>query len=230
VVAALAPEYMTLGLDESADGIATDSALEQVLGLRHDVLVCGPGLGTTSGAAAVVRGLLERGDAPLVLDADALTVLADEPSILSGREDRHVIITPHPGEMARLLGTTVEQVQANRLAVAEQFATEHRVFVVLKGHRTIIATPSGRLYVNPTGGAGLATGGTGDVLTGVIAAWLAQLLDAEAACCLGVFLHGAAGDLAEAGEGPVAMIASSVLAQLGPALVHLLGKAEREPA
>ena len=105
--------------------------------------------------------------------------------------------------MARLIGASVEDVQANRIEVAADFATTHRVYVVLKGHRTIIATPEGRVFINPTGNPGMATGGTGDVLTGMIAAWLAQLLDAEAACRLAVFLHGAAGDLAEAREGQV---------------------------
>jgi NAD(P)H-hydrate epimerase len=95
------------------------------------------------------------------------------------------------------------------------------VYVVLKGHRTVIATPEGRLFINPTGNPGMATGGTGDVLTGMIAAWLAQLLDAEAACRLGVFLHGTAGDLAEAGIGQVAMTASDVLDELGNALKYL---------
>ncbi|MGE0445249.1 MAG: NAD(P)H-hydrate dehydratase, partial [Vicinamibacterales bacterium] len=112
-------------------------------------------------------------------------------------------------------------VQANRIEVASDFATTHRVYVVLKGHRTIIATPDGTIYINPTGNAGLATAGTGDLLTGMVAAWLAQLLDAEAACRLAVFLHGAAGDLAESDEGQVAMVATDVLGYLGDALNRL---------
>ena len=165
--------------------------------------------------------LLDRATVPLVLDADAITVLADDPGRLVRREERDVIITPHPGEMARLIGSAVEEVQANRIEVATTFATTHRVYVVLKGHRTIIASPDGHVFINPTGNAGMATGGTGDVLTGMIAAWLAQLLDAEAACRLAVFLHGAAGDLAEAVEGQVAMTARDVIAHLGDALNRL---------
>jgi NAD(P)H-hydrate epimerase len=222
IVAAMAAEFMTDPLPEDDQGVVVEHAIERVLELRQDVIVCGPGLGRTAGASALVRALLERAESPLVLDADALTVLEDDPGLLMGREERHVIITPHPGEMARLVGSTVEEVQANRLDVAAQFATTHEVFVVLKGHRTIVATPDGRLFVNPTGGAGLATGGTGDVLAGVIAAWLAQLLDAEAACRLGVFLHGIAGDLAENAEGQVAMTATSVLAHLGTAFNQLI--------
>jgi NAD(P)H-hydrate epimerase len=150
-----------------------------------------------------------------------LTVLAEDPGLLAGSEERDIIITPHPGEMARLLGRTVEEVQNDRIGTATDFATLHHVYVVLKGHRTVIATPEGRVYVNPTGNPGMATGGTGDVLTGMIAAWLAQLLDAEAACRLSVFLHGVAGDMAEASEGQVAMIATDMIALLGDALTQL---------
>lgn len=228
MVAAGAPEFMTEALDEGKDGQVTAKAVECVLGQRADVIACGPGLGRGVGAGAFVRALLDRGEVPLVLDADALTVLADDPGRLMGREERDVIITPHPGEMARLIGSSTEEVQANRIEVATDFATTHRVYVVLKGHRTVIATPEGRVFINPTGNAGMATGGTGDVLTGAIAAWLAQLLDAEAACRLAVFLHGGAGDLAQAAHGDVAMIASDVLAQLGPALLELSGRATSE--
>jgi hydroxyethylthiazole kinase-like uncharacterized protein yjeF len=185
------------------------------------VIACGPGIGRGPGTAEFVRALLDRATVPLVLDADAITVLADDPGRLVGTEERDVIITPHPGEMARLIGSSIDEVQANRMDVATDFATTHRVYVVLKGHRTIIATPDGHVFINPTGNAGMATGGTGDVLTGMIAAWLAQLLDAEGACRLAVFLHGAAGDLAEADEGQAAMIATDVVARLGDALNQL---------
>jgi NAD(P)H-hydrate epimerase len=228
IVASMAPELMTAPLPESKEGTVTAAAVEKILEMRHDVVACGPGLGREPGVAAFVRGLVERSTAPLVLDADALTVLADDPTVLVGREERDIIITPHPGEMARLIGASVEEVQANRIDVATEFATTHHLYVVLKGHRTILATPEGHVFINPTGNAGMATGGTGDVLTGMIAAWLGQLLDAEAACRLAVFLHGAAGDLAEADDGQVGMIASDVLARLGHALNHLTGRAKDE--
>ena len=221
IVASMAPELMTEPLPESPEGMVAANAIEELLALRHDVIACGPGLGRGPGVAEFVRSLLDRATVPLVLDADAITVLADDPGGLVGREERDVIITPHPGEMARLIGSSIEEVQANRIDVATDFATTHRVYVVLKGHRTLIATPDGHLFINPTGNAGMATGGTGDVLTGMIAAWLAQLLDAEAACRLAVFLHGAAGDLAEAEEGQVAMTATDVIAHLGDALKRL---------
>ena len=224
IIASMGSEFMTEALPESKEGVLTPAALERVLEFRHDVIACGPGLGRGPGVTDFVRGLISKADVPLVLDADALTMLADDPAALVGREDRDIIITPHPGEMARLIGSPVEDVQTNRIDVAMEFATTHHVYVVLKGHRTIIATPEGHVFINPTGNAGMATGGTGDLLTGMIAAWLAQLLDAEAACRLAVFLHGAAGDLAEASEGQVAMTATDMLGYLGPALNHLMGK------
>jgi NAD(P)H-hydrate epimerase len=132
--------------------------------------------------------------------------------------------------MARLAGMSIDEVQANRLEVAADFATTHRVYVVLKGHRTVIATPAGRVFINPTGNPGMATAGTGDVLTGMVAAWLAQLLDAEAACRIAVFLHGAAGDLAEADCGQVAMTATDLLEHIGDAVASLLNRGQPEQA
>jgi ADP-dependent NAD(P)H-hydrate dehydratase / NAD(P)H-hydrate epimerase len=228
IIAAMAPEFMTEPLAETAEGGVSAAAVERVLQLSHEVVVCGPGMGRTADVRAFVRALLDRATSPLILDADAVTVLADEPGGLVGGEERDVIITPHPGEMARLIGASVEDVQANRIDVATDFATTHHVYVVLKGHRTVIATPEGRIFINPTGNAGMATGGTGDVLAGMIGAWLAQLLDAEAACRLAVFLHGVAGDIAEVEEGQVAMTATDVLANIGAALKQLTANAKQE--
>jgi NAD(P)H-hydrate epimerase len=132
--------------------------------------------------------------------------------------------------MARLQGSTTESVQRDRLQHAADFAAAHRVHVVLKGHRTIVAGPDNRAFVNLTGNAGMATGGTGDLLTGMIAAWMAQLLDAEAACKLAVYLHGSAGDLAEADEGEVALVASDVAARLGDAVLELTARRRAKPA
>jgi NAD(P)H-hydrate epimerase len=221
IVAAMAPELMTAALPGDAAGVIQSSAIDVVSSLAQDVVVCGPGLGRTPDVAAFLRELLARGTAPLVLDADALTMLAGEPAALTGSEERTVIITPHPGEMARLTGMSVADVQANRIDIAVSFASTHRLYVVLKGHRTIVATPDGKASINPTGNPGMATGGTGDVLAGMIGSWLAQLLDAEAACQLAVFLHGMAGDLAEAECGQTAMTATDLLDRLGAALRRL---------
>jgi NAD(P)H-hydrate epimerase len=214
---------MTEPIDERADGL-DPAAVDRLLEMARDVIAIGPGLGQAPGTREFIRALVDRATMPLVVDADGLNAFADDPDRLSGREGRDVIITPHPGEMARLVGMSTHEVQASRLEIARNFATAHRVYVVLKGHRTLVATPDEKVFINPTGNAGMATGGTGDVLAGMIAAWLAQLLDAEAACQLAVYLHGMAGDLAEADEGEVAMTASDLAGHLGDAVMELTAR------
>lgn len=227
VVATLGPEYMTEGCDETSDATMAFEALERILEMGADVIAVGPGLGRHPSTAALVHGLVERSGVPLVLDADALNAFVGEPDRLAGRDGVDIIITPHPGEMARLTGLSIEHVQAQRLQVARDFAVTHRVHVVLKGHRTIVATPDGKAFVNLTGNPGMATGGCGDVLTGMIAAWCGQLLDAEAACKLSVYLHGLAGDLAEADEGEIAMTATDIINRLGDAVLDLVARKKR---
>jgi NAD(P)H-hydrate epimerase len=224
VIAAMGAEYMTEPLEETAAGTVDFAALERVLDLKADVIAVGPGLGQDPSTVAFVQGLLERTGVPLIVDADALNAFANDSDRLAGRDGLDVIVTPHPGEMARLLNVSVEAVQHDRLNFARDFASAHRAHVVLKGHRTIIAGPEKRAFVNLTGNAGMATGGTGDLLTGMIAAWFAQLLDAEAACKLAVYLHGTAGDLAEADEGEVALIATDVANHLGDAVLELTAR------
>jgi ADP-dependent NAD(P)H-hydrate dehydratase / NAD(P)H-hydrate epimerase len=224
ILATMMPEYMTEGLEETAAGSIDFSAVERVLDLKADIIALGPGLGQDPSTAAFIQAIVERAGAPLVLDADALNAFTEDPERLSGRDGVDVIITPHPGEMARLLNISIEQVQADRLEHAREFAAARRVHVVLKGHRTIIAGPEGRSFVNLTGNAGMATGGTGDLLTGMIAAWFAQILDPEGACKLAVYLHGTAGDLAEADEGEVALLPSDIAARLGDAVLELTAR------
>ncbi len=222
-VASMGPEYMTEGIGEVSDGL-DPQAVDRVLELGRDVIAIGPGLGQAPGTREFVRSLLERATTPLIVDADGLNAFAGDPERLRGREGREVIITPHPGEMARLVGMSTAEVQASRLEIARNFAVAQHVSVILKGHRTLIATPDGKVFINPTGNAGMATGGTGDVLTGAVAAWLAQLLDTEAACKLAVYLHGLAGDLAEVDEGEVSMTATDVAGHLGDAILELTGR------
>jgi NAD(P)H-hydrate epimerase len=224
IVAAHTPDYMTEALEETVDGTIHFAAAECVLALDADVLALGPGLGRGEGVTTFMRELVERSEVPLVFDADALNAFADEPAALVGREGRDLIITPHPGEMARLVGCTVEDVQADRIGIARDFASSHRVYVILKGYRSLIATPDGKIFINPTGSPGMATGGTGDVLAGMLAAWLAQLLDAEAACKVSVYLHGAAGELADADEGEVSMTASDLADHIGDAVLELTAR------
>ena len=224
ILASMGPEYMTEPLDETPSGALHFAALDRLFELDADVIAVGPGIGRDPGTVAFVHGLLERAGVPVVIDADGLNAFAGDPDRLMGRDGVDVIVTPHPGEMSRLLGVAIESVQHDRLGHARRFAADHKVHVVLKGHRSIVAGPDGRAFVNLTGNPGMATGGTGDLLTGMIAAWVAQLLDAEAACKLAVYLHGSAGDLAAAEEGDVALIASDIGTHLGSALQELLGR------
>jgi hydroxyethylthiazole kinase-like uncharacterized protein yjeF len=223
VLAAMGAEYMTEALAEADAGL-DPHAVERVMELARDVIAVGPGLGQSAGTREFIRQLVDRATMPLVIDADGLNAFNSDPDRLSGREGRDVIITPHPGEMARLVGMSADEVQSSRLEIARNFASAHHLFVVLKGHRTLIATPDEKVFINPTGNPGMATGGTGDVLTGMVAAWLAQLLDAEAACKLAVYLHGMAGDLAEADEGEVAMTSADVAGHLGDAILELTAR------
>ena len=219
IVAAASPECMTLPLPCTDDGTLSATALEPLLGFECDVLAAGPGLGNSPEVTSVVKGLLSSGSTPLVLDADALNALATTSDALVGN-DRSVIITPHPGEMSRLTARSTAEVQSDRLAVARQFAVDHQVHVVLKGAGTIVASPGGNTWLNLTGNPGMATAGVGDVLTGVVAAWLAQTGQADAACQLGVYLHGLAGDLASDQHGEVALVASDVIDKLGAAVAE----------
>jgi NAD(P)H-hydrate epimerase len=219
-VASFAPEIMTEPLRESSDGGISDGAVARLGAREGGILAVGPGLGTAGSTVLAVRAIVTSTTRPLVLDADALNALADRPALLQSRRTQHVVITPHPGEMARLVGRSTADVQADRLNVARDFARAHDVLVVLKGHRTVIASPRGDVWINSTGNPGMATGGMGDVLTGVIAAWLGAGLSVEKSAALGVFLHGLAGDAA-AISGGVGLMASDVVDRL-PHVLHAL--------
>ncbi|WP_238650777.1 NAD(P)H-hydrate dehydratase [Paenibacillus piscarius] len=184
------------------------------LSASRDCLALGPGLGRFKGDTEWLRRLWEGTGVPLIVDADALNILADADYGAWSR--RHpVILTPHPGEMARLAGTSAAEVQRDRIGLALSFARQHRVILVLKGAHTVIATPEGRAYINITGHPGMGTGGAGDVLTGMIAGLLAQGLDAAQAAAFGVYLHGLAGErAARKREHPAALIAGDIIEAL----------------
>lgn len=197
-VAAITPELMTLPLAEGPSGEIDASNLEpeklKTLLARATVIAMGPGMGMK--AEPFVLGLIEKTDLPIVIDADALNILAKHPDRIDGA-GRTMVLTPHPGEMARLAGVSTKEVQAGREPLAREFAKRHNVTLVLKGWRTLIAHPDGRIAVNMTGNPGMAKGGSGDILTGIIAAMLAQYPgQPDQAVEAAVYLHGLAADFA----------------------------------
>jgi ADP-dependent NAD(P)H-hydrate dehydratase / NAD(P)H-hydrate epimerase len=291
VAARVVPEVMTAALAETPEGAFGESAVERAFELagRADVLAVGPGLTRGPETRGFVRRLVEGRRAPVVIDADGLNCLAPWPVELRGTDEYPLILTPHAGEMRRLLGgvsggssvaggsdaavevgarggseTSVddatdedatdegsasdevfvsssdevsvsgEDVLRDRVGAAREFAVAHDLFVVLKGSRTLVAAPDGRVFVNPTGNAGLGTAGSGDTLTGIITGFLAQSrglfgarADALAAVLAAVFVGGAAGDLAASARGMRSMIASDITAHLGAAILALDPEGER---
>jgi hydroxyethylthiazole kinase-like uncharacterized protein yjeF len=197
---------------EGTLGIAAEDELLKTAG-RMTAVAVGPGLSTHFETAQVVRHLVQRITVPLVIDADGLNALAGYTDILTNAK-APIILTPHPGEMGRLLNISASEVQRDRIGIASRFATEHEVFIVLKGAGSVVAFPDGRAYVNSSGNPGMATGGTGDVLTGVISSLLAQGIPANQAACIGVYLHGRAGDLAAKEKGEAPLIAGDVIEKL----------------
>lgn len=176
-----------------------------------DACAVGPGLKQTESFLMVLKNILKDTDVPIILDADALNLISRETDLLSLRKDKGtLILTPHPGEMARLCGCSIAEVQENRLKIAVSKAVEWGAIVVLKGAGTIVASPDGRVFLNSTGNAGLGTGGTGDVLTGSIMSWVAQGVPPLGAACLGVYLHGKAADLLKEQYGLSGFTASEV--------------------
>jgi len=222
IVAAQAPEYMTEALPETAGRSLALGAKERVLELarRVDTVALGPGLSLDPETQELARALILEIERPLVADADALSALAGHLDLLR-RAAGPRALTPHPGEMARMLAIGIEAVQADRLEVTRTFSREHGVALALKGAGTVIGGPDGRVAVNPTGNPGLAKGGSGDVLTGIVGALLARGLDPVAALEAGCYLHGLAGDLAAGERGEIAMIAGDVIETLPAALLAL---------
>lgn len=208
-------EAMTYPLNE-VGGALTDSSFAQISALWQDktVLAIGPGLGRNPGTAALVRRVVQDCPLPVVLDADALFALGSDSAQLAGRPVGTTILTPHPGEMAHLLGIPVTEVEGDRVGTARSFAEKYGVVLVLKGARTVIAAPDGGIFINPTGHAGMATGGMGDLLTGIIAALLAQGAPPLAAAAAGVWLHGRSADRLRPHLGDSGLLASDLLKEI----------------
>jgi hydroxyethylthiazole kinase-like uncharacterized protein yjeF len=224
-------ECMTEPLAETSAGSVAREAAERLLELaaERDVLAIGPGLGSSDKSTrALMRVVTVKRQRPMVIDADGLNSLAPWAENLRGSAELPLILTPHPGEMARLVSKNIAEVLKNPIDIARTFATARTLMLVLKGSPSVIAAPDGQVYVNTTGNAGMATGGTGDVLTGMIASFVAQKLDDPLGSTIAaVYLHGLAGDIAASRLGSRAMNASDITAHLGEAFISVGGDAER---
>lgn len=209
-------EVMTLPLEETKEGTLSLAGYKKIKDFvkNVDVLVVGPGLTQNKSTQSLVRKVISKINKPMVIDADGLNALVGHLDLL------HItrILTPHLGEMARLLGISIKKVQSNRKQIAQKFAKDYRVTMVLKGHNTVVADYKDNLYINKTGNPGMATAGSGDVLTGIIAAFLSQGLNAFEAAKYAVYLHGLAGDLAAKEKTQLGMIASDIIAKIPEAI------------
>jgi len=242
VAAAVMPEVMTTALAETDRGAVSDEATDHVMRLarKAEVIAIGPGLSAEDERTRhFVYSVVNQRVTPLVIDADGLNCLAGQssngwPPDLRGSKESPLILTPHPGEMMRLLGTTNKSVLDDRVSIARNFATKHDVILVLKGPRSLVAAPDGRVFINPTGNPGLGTAGSGDTLTGIIAGFIAQsvatfnnIADVLSATVAAVYIGGLAGDLAACELGVRTMVASDIREHLGEAIRLLDPKGER---
>jgi NAD(P)H-hydrate epimerase len=208
-------EVMTLPLAETSEGslsLRAGSKIKKII-KKIDILVIGPGLSLNKSTQALVRGLIFSSEKPIVVDADGLNALVghlDDLKCQTKRLKSVRILTPHPGELSRLINRRTEIIQKNRKKFAVDFAKKNNSIVVLKGYRTVVASPD-YVYINKTGNAGMATAGSGDVLTGIIASFLAQGLEASQAAKFAVYIHGLAGDLAVRKFGKLGLTASDII-------------------
>jgi NAD(P)H-hydrate epimerase len=216
-------EVMTHPLPERPPGQLAQEAGSKIKKLLKDkrCLAIGPGLGTGAETSALVRDVIAGSDLPVIIDADGLNNLVGRLDILKERQ-APTLITPHPGEMARLMSVPVSSIQRDRVSAARSLATEYGIHVVLKGAKTVIAHPDENVFINPSGNSGMASGGMGDVLTGLIAGLITQGYEVGYAAHAGVFLHGSAADHLANQKGPIGYLASEVMDQIPAALRHLL--------
>ncbi len=231
IVAALGMETMTEPLAETPSQSLALKAKDRLLDLaaRVEAVALGPGISLDPETQSLVRELVAEVPRPLVVDADGLSALAGHLQILK-RAPAPRCLTPHPGEMARMLGTTVAEVQADRFEVVRVFSQRYRVFVALKGAHTVVGDPTGTIFLNPTGNPGMATGGAGDVLTGMVGAFLSRGMRPLQALQAAVYLHGLAGDLARDDQGEEGLIAGDILEAIPAAIQSLQGVTRRSPS
>lgn len=227
IVAGLEPSYLTLPMAEDDSGKLTQAAVEEILGHLPDMdaIGIGPGLGRSETLKTLVKAVYRTAPVPVVCDADALNLLSEMRDVLFDPPAPR-ILTPHPGEFSRLTGKSMDEIQKSREPLAAEFARQHQLILVLKGQHTVI-TDGARVVQNATGNSGMATGGTGDVLTGLTTALLGQGLPAYEAARVAVYLHGLAGDLAAAELSEPGLIASDLPRYLGRAWLKMQADAGR---
>jgi hydroxyethylthiazole kinase-like uncharacterized protein yjeF len=218
-------EAVTMPFEDENKGFLTSEAIPEILKQLEKVNVAavGPGLSARNETKAVVYSIIENSEVPIVLDADGINLVAEDLSVLKKRRNQ-VVITPHLGEMARLVGSSVNEILEDRLNIARNFSKEWGVITVLKGSRTIIASPEGEIYINTTGNPGMSTGGSGDVLTGIIAGLIGQGLKPLDASIAGVYLHGVCGDNIAAKKGEHGLIAGDLVQEIPFAILNLMSK------
>lgn len=219
------PEVVTIPLNEMRRGVININQIARIIDDASDVdvVAIGPGCGTASEMSELVRQMIEAAECPMVIDADGLNVLAKNVSWLNNKKSE-IVLTPHPGEMARLTGLSLDEITENPIDVATEFAMKHDVILVLKGSRTIIATPEGQVFVNLTGNSGMATAGSGDVLTGIITGFIAQGMNPKDAAILSVYIHGRAGDIMAGRKGEFGLLAGDIVSGLTHTLMELVEK------
>src|SRR3989338_7076519 len=224
------PEVMTLHLPDTKEGTIDKSALNTLINFLEgkSAVLIGPGITTNPSTSSLIKNLVKKISCPMLIDADGLNIIADKIELLKDKPSP-VIVTPHPGEMARMLNTTSKEIQTNRIEASRKLSAEYGIYVILKGARTIVATPEGEVYINPTGNPGMATAGTGDVLSGIIVGFMAQGLSARDSSILGVYLHGLAGDIAAEKLSQTALIARDLIKTFPEAIKKVERFNERLP-
>lgn len=203
------------GLPDDQAGYMTPESIPELHSWieKADAVAIGPGMGTASSTGKALELVLEMVETPSVLDADALNIISQNKDLMEEMPD-HSVFTPHPGEFSRLTDRPIDEIQENRTSMARAYTSEHQITLVLKGHETVVATPGGDVFVNPSGNSGMATGGTGDVLTGMIGSFLAQGYEPGDAAVLGVYLHGLSGDFAVEQRTPESLVATDLIDSL----------------
>lgn len=218
-------EEMTLILPDKGNGTLSYKAKDRIIEFseeKADLIAIGPGLGINSDITKVVKNIIRMSKKPIIIDADGINSLKGHTDIFYEKKS-DIIITPHPGEMMRLANIESKDIiEKNRIEFAQSFSTKYRIFLVLKGVPTIIATPEGHVYINPTGNPGMASAGTGDVLTGIISGLLAQNKSPLQSCLLGVYIHGLAGDIASKSIGQISLTASDIIDNIPNALTYII--------